>query len=132
MSDAYSKAEAFFMEEWGDEPIRVHSKCVIDCCKNMIIHTSLNPTIFEIAGFLHDIGRKENKERHHEIGLVYLKKFLQKFPEFLSLEKEISDCILNHRRTQTPQTIYGKVIQVADKVSLYHKQWQDYKSRHNP
>lgn len=95
----------------------------------MIKNTDLNSTIFDIAGWVHDLGRKEDEGKHHEIGLQYLDKFLQKYPEFKSVKKEISDCILNHRRKQTPTTIYGRIMQVADKLSLHHKKWIKYASK---
>ena len=126
MSNAYSKAKKFFEKEWNDEKIKIHSACVIDCCNNMIKNTELNSTIFDIAGWIHDVGRKEDKNKHHEIGLRYLDKFLQMYPEFNSIKEEISDCILNHRRKQTPTTIYGKIMQVADKLSLHHKDWIEF------
>ena len=126
MNDEYSKAKKFFEEEWNDEKIKVHSACVIDCCKNMIKNTNLNPIVFDIAGWIHDIGRKDDKDRHHEIGLDYLDKFLKKHSEFIFIKKELSDCILNHRGKQTPTTIYGKIMQTADKVSMHHKDWIKY------
>lgn len=128
-SKAYLLAKEFFEEEWGDEPIKVHSACVVDCCHNMIRDTDLNPIVFDIAGWLHDIGRKDDKDTHHELGLKYLEKFLTKYPEFKPLQTEISDCILNHRRSQIPTTMYGRIIQVADKLSKHHKDWLAYANK---
>ncbi len=131
MKEAYSKAKQFFEEEWNDKKIKIHSACVIECCNSMIKDTNLNPIVFDVAGWIHDIGRKDNKDKHHIIGLDYLDKFLNKYPEFESLKEEISDCILNHRREQKPNTIYGKIMQVADKVSLHHKDWLRYVDENN-
>ncbi len=129
MTNAYTKSKHFFEEKWNNEKIKIHSACVIDCCKNMIKNTDLNPVIFEIAGWIHDIGRKDDKDKHHELGLGYLNEFLKKYPEFDSLKGKISDCILNHRRKQTPRTIYGRIMQVADKLSLHHKDWIEYSNK---
>lgn len=129
MIDAYTKSKHFFEEKWNDERIKIHSACVIDCCRNMIKNTDLNPVIFDIAGWIHDLGRKDDKDKHHELGLEYLNEFLQKYPEFNPLKDEISDCILNHRRKQTPQTIYGRIMQVADKLSSHHKDWIEYSNK---
>lgn len=126
MNNIYNISKEFFEEKYNDERMKVHSMCVIDCCKNMIKDTDLNPIVFDVAGWIHDIGKKDNKDRHHEISLEYFDEFLKKYPEFKSIKYEISDCILNHRREQIPETIYGKIMQVADKVSLCHKDWIEY------
>lgn len=123
MSDAYSKAKEFFEREYGNDWIRVHSACVIDCCNGMIRGTDLDSVVFDIAGWIHDIGRKDDKDRHHEIGLEYLGKFLHEHPEFDSIRAEASDCILNHRTGREPETIYGKIMQLADKVAAHHEDW---------
>ena len=130
MDEAYIRAKQFFEEEYGDEEIRVHSKTVIDICKDATTHTpTLDSRIFEIAGWIHDIGRKDDNVRHHEIGLKYLDKFLKQYPEYTSLKEEIADCILNHRTGQSPTTPYGKIIQVADKLSFYHKEMIEYSKK---
>jgi len=126
MDNAYEKAKAFFEERWDNEDIKVHSACVIDCCRNMVRNTDLNPIVFDIAGWLHDLGRKDDKDRHHEIGVEYLDGFLRLYPEFGRLKPEIKDCILNHRRKQVPQTIYGRIMQVADKLSAHHNDWINF------
>ncbi len=129
MSKAYDLAKKFFEDEWNDKKIKLHSECVIDCCKGMIKDTDLNPDVFDIAGWLHDIGRKEDKDTHHEIGLRYLDKFLKIYPEYSKLKTELHDCILNHRRTQVPEMIYGRIIQVADKVSKHHRDWINHSKK---
>lgn len=126
MSRAYDQAKQFFEEEWNDEPIKIHSACVIDCCVNMSKNTSLDPTVFEIAGWLHDVGRKDDADSHNEISLLYLDKFLEEHPEYSPLKIEISDCVLNHRRAQKPKTVYGRIMQAADKASKFHNDWIAY------
>lgn len=128
MSKAYELAEKFFEKEWNDEKIKIHSKTVIDCALGMIKNTTLNPEIFEIAGWIHDLGRKIDKDTHPEIGIKIFEKFLEENPQFKNLEIEIKDCILNHGRKRNPKTIYGRIMQAADKASLYHKEWIKYKN----
>jgi HD superfamily phosphodiesterase len=129
MADAYLKAKQFYDEQWGNEEIKIHSACVIDVCKNTSINLKLNTVVFDIAGWIHDIGRKDNIEKHHEIGLTYLNVFLQKYSEYNSIKDEISDCILNHRTSRKPTTPYGKIMQLADKLSFYHKNMIEYSGK---
>lgn len=123
---AYDDAKAFFMEKWGDERIGVHSECVIECCRSMIRNTDLDGTVFDIAGWIHDLGRKDDKDKHHIIGLDYLDEFMRVHPEYNGLRYDVADCIHNHRGAQSPQTLYGRIMQAADKVSLHHERWKAY------
>jgi len=118
----------FFMKEWGDKRIMIHSECVIEACQNMIKGTDLKEEVFVIAGWVHDLGIKTDKDSHHKIGLSVLDKFLEENPEFEGLKEEISDCILNHRTKGSPKTIYGKIFQVADKVALHNNKWIELKN----
>lgn len=116
-------AEKFFNEEWGDRDMKIHSECVIEACLGMTVNTNLDKDIFIISGWIHDMGRKEDKDNHHIISINYLDKFLSMHPEFSGLRKEIEDCIINHRSGKIPRTIYGKVFQLADKVALLNRRW---------
>lgn len=107
----------------------VHSECVVDICVNAIKNTDLNPDVLIIAGFIHDLGRKIDKDRHHEIGVGFLDKFIEEFPEYVKLREDIADCILNHRTNGNPNTVYGRIIQAADKVAKHHQRWLDYKAK---
>jgi HD superfamily phosphohydrolase YqeK len=123
-----SGAKDFFEEKLNDEKIKIHSECVIECACNFIQETDLKEIIFEIAGWIHDIGRKYDKENHHKIGLMYMDEFLKKNSQFEVYRDEIADCILNHRSNGKPRTIYGKIMQIADKLALKHKKWIEYKN----
>jgi HD superfamily phosphodiesterase len=120
---AYALSRKFFDDTWGDEKIKLHSECVITACFGMAQNTDLNPDVFMIAGWIHDIGRKINKDEHHKLSVDFLKTFLNTHPEFNNLKNEVTDCILNHRKDGVPQTVYGLIFKAADKVSLHNKRW---------
>lgn len=113
----------FFEKEWEDIPIKVHNECVIQSCLNMIKNTNLDKEIFIIAGWIHDLGRKEDIENHPTISLKYLEKFILENKEIEQKKELIMDCILNHRNSGNPKTIYGKIFKTADKVSFHTDKW---------
>jgi HD superfamily phosphodiesterase len=119
--------KAFFEKKWNDEKIKIHSECVIEACINMSLNTNLNQDIFIIAGWIHDLGIKIDKDKHHISSLDFLKEFLEENKEFSSFKKELDDCILNHRSDGNPETIYGIVFKCADKVALHNNKWLEYK-----
>lgn len=119
-------AYKFFTEECGDERLKIHSQCVIDACLNMVENTDLDRKVFIIAGWLHDIGRKIDRENHQELGLESFARFLKKHSEFELVKDEVKDCIRNHRKNGNPSTIYGLIFKAADKIALKHKRWLDF------
>ena len=125
----YKIGKAFFEKKWNDEKIKIHSECVIDACINMSLSTDLNQDIFIIAGWIHDLGRKIDKDTHHIISLDFLKEFLEENKEFIQFKKELEDCIINHRSDGNPETIYGLIFKCADKVALHNNKWLEYKIR---
>jgi HD superfamily phosphodiesterase len=125
MSTTDERAHKFFNEQWGDERIGIHSMCVIEDCIAAAPH--LDQDVFIIAGWIHDIGRKIDKDTHHELSISFLKLFLEQCPEYLHLEETLEDCIRNHRTGKMPQTEHGKIFQQADKTSLHNKRWVEYK-----
>ena len=131
MKESYNLAKDFYMREWGDEKIKIHSECVIEACLGIIKGTDMNEDVFIIAGWIHDIGRKDDKDSHHKISVTYLDRFLEEHNQYTRLKDEISDCILNHRTQGKPKTLYGAVIKTADKVALKNKIWVKYKESLN-
>jgi HD superfamily phosphodiesterase len=121
--ESYRLSKAFFESVWGDKSMRIHSECVIDACLNISKNTDLNKDIFIVAGWLHDLGRKKDKDTHHELSLGFLKDFLTIHPVFSKFQEEIEDCILNHRSDGCPKTIYGLIFKCADKVALHNIKW---------
>lgn len=125
--NAYKLAYGFCAKELGDETTQLHSECVIDACMSMCKDTDFNKDIFAIAGWLHDIARKKNTEKHHEAALEYVDKFLAMHPEYLYIKEEIVDCIRNHRSDGNPRTIYGLVFKAANKVAMRNLKWLETK-----
>lgn len=123
-------AEIFFDNEWGKEKVKVHSSCVIECCLGMTQESDLDPEIFEIAGWIHDMGRKIASENHENLSLKFLEKFLIAHEEYMSKRAEIVDCILNHRTTGDPKTIYGLIFRAADKASKHKLRSIRWKAEH--
>ena len=123
----YKLGKDFFEKVWNDEKIKIHSECVIEACINMSTNTELNKDIFIIAGWIHDIGRKLDKDSHHVLSIDFLKDFLKENPKFIKIQDEIEDCILNHRTEGNPKTIYGLIFKCADKVALHNNKWIEYK-----
>lgn len=123
----YKIGKDFFEKIWNDEKIKIHSECVIEACINMSINTELNKDIFIIAGWIHDIGRKLDKDSHHILSINFLKDLLKENPQFVKIQNEIEDCILNHRADGNPKTIYGLIFKCADKVALHNNKWIEYK-----
>ena len=123
----YEIGRKFFEKVWNDEKIKIHSECVIESCMNISENTDLNKNVFIIAGWIHDIGRKINKDEHHVLSINFLKDFLIEYPEFVEIEDELRDCILNHRIDGCPKTIYGLIFKCADKVALHNTKWLKYK-----
>lgn len=112
-------AEKFFDEELKNEKIKVHSSCVIECCLGMALESNLDKEIFVIAGWIHDMGQKISKDNHEKLSLNYLDKFLNSHKKYKIKKFEIADCILNHRTTGKPVTIYGLIFRAADKAAKH-------------
>lgn len=118
-----SSAKRFYEDEYGDERIRVHSEEVIEVCLNTIKGTLLDPGVFLIAGWLHDIGRKDGKEGHSVRSCELAKKFFRAQERFKEYEVLVLDCIRHHGSDGRPETLYGRVFQTADKVALQRSRW---------
>ena len=126
--ESYKLGKDFFEKTWGDEAIMIHSECVIDACMNISDNTNLNKDVFVVAGWLHDLGRKQDKDSHHVLSAIFFKDFLEIHPGFVKFRDEIEDCILNHRSDGCPKTIYGLIFKCADKVALHNVKWLEYKA----
>jgi len=107
--ESYKLGKAFFEKVWNDEKMKIHSECVIESCINISKNSDLNKDIFIIAGWIHDIGKKLDKNLHHIKSIDFLKDFLIENPQFIKINNEIQDCILNYRTAGKPKTIYGMV-----------------------
>ena len=123
---ARMRAENFFYLTWGDEEMGVHSSCVVEAATSMATGTDLNLQVLITAGWLHDLGRKDDVENHHIAGLLYAEKFLEMYPSCKNIEEEIYDCIKNHRSSGSPATVYGRIIQAADKAAFHNYRWIEF------
>lgn len=121
--EIYILAKKFFEKEYGDEKIKIHSECIIDLATKAAPYFDLDEDIFIIAGWIHDMGRKIDKDTHPQKSLLFLEKFLISNPQFNDKKEIISDCILNHGRKKIPKTKYGKIMQLCDSASIRHKKW---------
>lgn len=114
-------AHSFFRHQWDNKTIEIHSQCVIDVCLSLVKKTELDSRVFIIAGWIHDLGRKTDKDNHHLLSLKYLDEFLKKHPQFQDIKRELRDCVVNHRSKCEPKTIYGLLFKQADKAALKDK-----------
>lgn len=73
----------------------------------------INDDVFEIAGWVHDIGYSKNFENHADFAIPILQELGYEIDEILK------DCILNHGNGKNPQTTEGKIFQLADKFSIF-------------
>jgi HD superfamily phosphodiesterase len=129
MKKSYILAGEFFDDVCDISSIRLHSEVVIDICLNSIDGTVLDEDVFIIAGFFHDIARRENFDSHQKFAINYLKKFLEEYPEYKKHYEYIRDAIVHHRRFEHPQTIYGKIFKNAVMMVAYSNRWREYDLR---
>jgi HD superfamily phosphodiesterase len=91
--------------------------------------TDLNLDVFKVAGYIHDIGRKCDKDKHHILSMDFLEMFFQNNQRYANLRSDVADCILNHRSEGKPATVYGIIFQAADKAALRKRKWLDFKAQ---
>ena len=101
------------------EYLLLHSKFIIRASKELVKEKNLivDEKIFEIAGYLHDIGYSVNEEDHAEESFKITKK---RFPE---VNEIVLDCILNHSQNKEPLTQEGKIFQIADKLAAFYPEF---------
>lgn len=91
----------------------VHSEKVGKVAKMIAQKLDINSDMFEIAGWVHDIGYSKNFENHADYAIPILQELGYEVNEI------IKDCILNHGNGKNPQTKEGKIFQLADKFSIF-------------
>lgn len=104
------------LSELMAEYLLLHSEFVIKAANELAKEKGIkiDEKIFEIAGYLHDIGYSINEKNHAEESLKLTK---ERFPE---IDKISSDCILNHSSNNKPITKEGKIFQMADKLAAFY------------
>lgn len=91
----------------------VHSEKVGKVAKMIAQKIGIDDNIFEIAGWVHDIGYSKDFENHADYAIPILQELGYEVNETLK------DCILNHGNGKNPQTTEGKIFQLADKFSIF-------------
>jgi len=117
----------FWNKLMGDQKHNVHCGAVIDACLGMIKDTTLNEEVFIIAGWIHDMGKIVDKENHHLESVHFLNRFLKEYPVHEAWREQLEDCIVHHRSSGKPKTIYGQIFKCADKVALQNNDWLAFK-----
>ena len=113
----------------GDEKHNIHCGVVIEACLGMINNTNLEKDIFIISGWIHDMGKLDNKADHHIASIKYLDEFLNDNEKYKKWDLELRDSIINHRSDGNPKTIYGRILKLADKIALCNIKWLEYKKK---
>jgi uncharacterized protein len=100
-----------------------HSQRVRNYALHLAKNQKADKQVIEIAAYLHDIGRGQQKEEYHTQTSVKLAKtFLtnQKLPK--EMIQKIVHCIETHSRKniqrKTPQTIEAKILYDADGLEM--------------
>ncbi len=92
-----------------------HSKAVSSTARILARDKGLDLNFLEMIAWVHDLGYYVNKENHAEESIKLLKK------EGFFVDEKMKDCILNHGSNKNPKTEEGKIIQLADKLSIMNK-----------
>lgn len=95
------------------EFLPIHSEKVGKVAKMIAQKLGINNEVFEIAGWVHDLGYLKSFKDHADFTVPILKELGYEVNEVLE------DCILNHGVGKTPKTIEGRIFQIADKLSIF-------------
>jgi HD superfamily phosphodiesterase len=90
----------------------LHSKNVSRIAVILSKNKKANKQILNIAGLIHDIGYFISHDNHALHTIELLKK------EGFVVNEKLYDCIMNHGNNGEPKTIEGKLLKIADKVSI--------------
>lgn len=88
-----------------------HTRAVVESALLLAEGRNVITEDLTIAAWLHDIGQTISRENHAEHSLEIAKNHFE-------INKRIEDCILNHGNGKSPETEEGKILQVADKLSV--------------
>jgi putative nucleotidyltransferase with HDIG domain len=108
------------------EFLLIHSKKVGKVAKMIAQKLQINDEVFEIAGWVHDIGYSKNFENHADFAIPILNEL------GFEVDEVLEDCILNHGNGKNPKTIEGKIFQVADKLSIFDQEIIESMFKHGP
>lgn len=103
------------LEEISNEEDRkfniAHTQAVVESALLLAEGRHLSKKDLVIAAWLHDIGQKISRDNHAEHSVEIVKKDFE-------INEIIQDCILNHGNGKNPETREGRILQVADKLSV--------------
>jgi HD superfamily phosphodiesterase len=91
----------------------IHSEKVGKTAGLIAQKLQIDDKLFEIAGWVHDIGYARNSENHGDFAIPLLEELGYEVSEALK------DCILNHGNGKNPKTSEGRIFQLADKLSIF-------------
>lgn len=93
-----------------------HTKGVVSSVKLLSKRFNLDMNKMISLAWVHDIGYFSNDLKNHaENSLKLLKN------EKIDLTEEDKDCILNHGTGKSPFSKEGKIMQIADKISILNE-----------
>lgn len=93
-----------------------HTKGVVSSVKILSKRFHLNVNKMISLAWVHDIGYfLSNSKNHAENSLKLLEE------ENISLTKDEKDCLLNHGTDKHPFSKEGKIMQIADKISIINE-----------
>jgi len=89
-----------------------HTRGVVKTASKLAKSKKVDKNSLEIACWLHDVARSIQSENHALLGVKMVKE------KFGKINYIIEDCIVNHGSSKDPKTEEGKIIQLADKLSI--------------
>ena len=92
--------------------IYAHTEGVVFAASKLANKYNIDRELFEAIAWVHDIGQVDDVKNHAENSLKLLEK------EDIELDETIKDCVLNHGNAGNPKTFEGKLISIADKISI--------------
>ncbi len=98
----------------------VHTLDVVDLCKKLAESKEVNMDLLLTSAWLHDIGRIENEEKHHEVGARIAEKLLKSWGADKSFIEGVKHCIREHGTKGMPRSEEAKILREADGVSVFH------------
>ena len=93
----------------------VHTKGVVEVARLLAKKEKIDIKKIESCAWVHDIGYYLEQEGHAKKGIELLKK------EGIKIDEILKDCVLNHGNSGNPTTKEGKIMQIADKISIMNK-----------
>ena len=94
------------------EFLYAHTKGVVEAAKLLAKREKLDIKKIESCAWVHDIGSYLEQESHAKKGIELLEK------EGIDIDEVLRDCVLNHGNSGNPTTKEGKIMQIADKISI--------------